>query len=85
MLPSSLVYNILPAPFAYFYLASTEMDNLCAAKTLITRGSFIFSEVFLPQSHASQWLTKSTCIVTRTSELLNNKKNYCSLLFIIIL
>lgn len=85
MIPSSLVCNVFPAPFAYFYLASTEMDILCAAKTLITRGSFIFAEVFLPQSHASQWLTKSTCRVTRRSGLLNNKKNDCSLLFIIIL
>lgn len=54
MIPSSLVYNVFPTPFTYFYLASTEMDVLCAAKKLITRGSFIFPEVFLAQSHASQ-------------------------------
>lgn len=52
MVPSSLVYNLCPAPFAYLYVA--EMDVLCALKILITRGSFIFPEVFLPQSHASQ-------------------------------
>lgn len=53
-MPSSLVYSLVPTPFTHFYVAFAERDVLCASKILITKGLFIFPEVFLLQNCISQ-------------------------------
>jgi len=54
MVPSSLVCNLLSNPFAHFYVASAEMDDLGASGKMNNPLTVIIFEIFLPQSHASQ-------------------------------
>lgn len=40
MVPRSLVYNLLPIPFACFYVVLAEMNVLVALKAPVTGGPF---------------------------------------------